>query len=130
MQLTYTEALELANAAVAEMGEGYIYINPMGEVAGDTPEPIDCVYFDEITGLPSCIVGRVLAAKGITESNIGPHKGSYSTWVIEHLEGKGIITVDSAAKDFLDRIQYDQDRGKPWGDAIADAVKKHDENQL
>lgn len=105
LKLSYDEALELLNKAVEDKGEDYIYLPPGRD---------GCVYFNK--GKPSCIVGHVLAAKGVKSTDLN---SAYN--------GSGVTTLDIAEDEraslLLIQAQLTQDGGEPWGEAVKTAVR-------
>lgn len=127
VELSYTRTVELLREAVAEKPEGYIYINPEGETAGVDEYGLSlasCDYFDPETGEPSCIVGQVLAAVGVSMGHFYGHEGSTAGTVLDYLDRKNILTVGHKAAKVLTEAQFAQDRGTPWAEAVENAIKK------
>jgi len=111
--LTYDEAVSLLERAVAEKGADYVYPRAH-RLAG-------CVYFEEETKAPSCIVGHVLAYKGvdpepfIEDVNLN---GDTVDSLLSDDEDPGFVNTDGRTKSLLSWVQHIQDNGKPWGDAV------------
>jgi hypothetical protein len=103
-KLEFNEALTLLRNAVEEKGKEYIYPDWEG----------DCHYF-EGDGTPSCIVGYVLAAKGVTKADLVDDQNEDSV----HELG---ITADEKTETLLMGVQRWQDVGIPWGTALQKAL--------
>lgn len=102
IELEYDETVALLDRAVAEMGEDH--------TAGDQ-------YFKD--GQPHCIVGHVLAYKGL-DINSSEYGGEFP---YEGVAVHGIRTLhcDEKSIDLLTRVQNLQDEGWYWGNAVKDA---------
>lgn len=109
--LTYTEAVALLDRAVAERGEDYVYPEEERTAMGD------CRYFFD--GHPSCIIGHVLAYKGIGAEQIKDYEGKYVGAVIS----KFFVPAIDVALLFTE-AQSMQDNGHSWGQAVSEA-KRH-----
>jgi hypothetical protein len=109
-RLTYNRAVELLERAVQEKGADYAM--PKDE-DGDV---VGCVYFDEETKEPSCLVGHALAYDGFTYEDLDHYNSN----------GRGITYVgpelyDRLAKRTLRLLvnaQDQQDNGGSWGYAL------------
>jgi hypothetical protein len=108
--LNYKEAVELLNRAVAEKGEDFVY--PANRSDPNTPA---CVYFAE--GAPSCIIGHVLAYKGVPAEKMEGDPINAAPVVSLH------IAQDDSTACLLIDAQINQDAGIPWGEAVALAVQ-------
>lgn len=115
--LSFDEANTLLDQFVTEKGADYVY--PGAGFA--------CVYFErdysdsppltlDHTIVPSCIVGHVLAAKGVEYSDL-EREGTESNNVAGVLHEQ----ADSKTKTLLAWAQEYQDEGVPWGRAVAKA---------
>jgi len=127
VELSYTRTVELLREAVAEKPEGYIYINPQGETADVDKYGLSltsCDYFDPETGEPSCIVGQVLAAVGVSKGHFYGYEGSTALAVLDYLDSKNILTASHKAAKVLAKAQFAQDRGTPWAEAVENAIKE------
>lgn len=94
----------LMEEAVALKGEDFVY---------RTPEDEDCCYIDPSDGSPSCIVGHVLVAAGVTAEIPEGHSASsvIPRLMNEWADDRRLLTA-------LDHAQSRQDSGTPWGDAL------------
>lgn len=112
IKLGYDEAIELLDRAVKEKGADYIYEHRADEASEDA-----CLYFYD--GKPSCIVGHVLAYKGLTgeQAELLDFEGTG----IFYLQGNGYLDVDERTLKTLARAQQDQDHGNSWGVAVQHA---------
>lgn len=127
-RITLDFAIKAALDAAALMPEGYIYTNPDGEVAGDldSPHGIGCSYFDDEDGSPSCLVGHILHAAGVTAQHIPcGYSGSGSRTLVEELGEREGLMVDADASFFMSTIQNLQDSGVPWDDAIKEGISAY-----
>lgn len=105
IELEYDEAVALLDRAVAEQGEEHL--------AEDH-------YFKD--GEPHCIIGHVLAYKGL-DINSSEYEGEFP------YEGVGVhrirgLRCDGRTSRLLSLAQEYQDQGRYWGDAVADAKRK------
>lgn len=121
--ITLQFAIEAAEKAVADKPEGYVYINPQGMTAFSTEggnSGISCDYFYEYSPKrPSCLVGQVLAAAGLTGDDITEsHKGSDAQTLFRNLRDYGNLEVTEEAEEFLQGVQWRQDGGIPWSEAV------------
>jgi hypothetical protein len=86
------------------------------------------VYFDD-SGCPACIVGHVFAAVGADMGSV--HEQGWTPEVtdmgnglaVEAVYVDGVAMTDGAVAVFRE-AQRVQDRGAPWGDALAKAVER------
>lgn len=106
--LTYDEAVDLLNRAVAEKGPDYVYPRSLSDGL--------CVYFEG--SAPSCIVGHLLAYKGIDAEQVAvQNENGFDTLI-----GDDVIGVDRKTECLLNVAQASQDSQMPWGDAVALAM--------
>ena len=115
IELTYDEALDLLNQAVDERGTDYIYNKPT--------DAKFCQYFHGQE--PGCIVGWVLAKKGLTPDDledVSQYGQRYADESALHLAEAGIFVADDRTVTLLERVQQLQDDGVQWGAAVADAL--------
>lgn len=106
IELTYEQALEGLERAVAEKGEDYI--DPRVDAPdGDEGE---CMNWNP-DGTPSCIVGHILSYHGGTKDSIG--EGT-----VLRLRDNKKLKADRLAYDLLAAAQDYQDRGMTWRDAV------------
>ena len=120
-------ALELAK----EKGFGFVY---------EKPESRDCQYveydlvpregdewYDDIENVrPSCYVGQILDRLGFDVGYFTEHFAMNTEPVDEVLyclgpQGHGEIEYDEDVEHFLKILQFNQDRGHSWGDALEKA---------
>lgn len=104
IELEYDEAVALLDRAVAEQGAEH--------TAGG-------IYFEE--GRPHCIVGHVLAYKGL-DINSDEYEGEFP---YENTEVQEIPTLvaDEKTMKLLATAQECQDTGGYWGDAVQEAKR-------
>ena len=119
INLTFDEAAELLARAVAEKGADYQY-QPDGA----------CKYFehDATEGyVPSCIIGHVLAYKGVSRLELlnDPTYGDLNAGEgVSQLVNAGILSLDEKAKILLSWAQNEQDYSIAWGEAVKTAHEK------
>lgn len=121
--LTYDEALALLRKAVETNGADYVYPN--------WKETFGCRYFGS-AGEPSCIVGHVLADKGVTLAELSGldecrsvRAGSVANLDLSppELAKRGLIEADPRTVALLKEAQWQQDYGVAWGLAVEKAVR-------
>lgn len=125
--LDFNEAVELAKRAVAEKGEDYTY--EQGAYGR-------CLNFNICTSAPSCIVGHILAYKGMTYAQMlgreAAHNDNcmlanrvdYNNSGICTLIGDGLVEVaDTKTEHFLSELQQLQDSGTSWGKSLRSALE-------
>lgn len=118
LSIDFNQALRLVNDEIAKVGPKHVY---------DEETPVGgCVNvkakYDETAGkvvyTGSCIVGRALIAAGYDARDL------YILAVdsdVQRLEESLDVEFTDKARSFLSRVQYRQDGGTPWGEAVADA---------
>lgn len=114
---TEDDALATLREAVAEKGADYIYTTPEGVQANGN---VVCSYVHN-GGEPGCIVGNVLHRWGVGLDALLRIEGSTAT-----ILGSG-VWHDGRTERYLSRpvagvlvaAQRAQDRGEPWGMALA-----------
>lgn len=92
-------------------------LSAIAQVAGDTVyQPPGngsaCVYTDPDTKAPSCIVGQVIAAHGFDHTLCTENRSPAYVLPTFGVSGEGPIA------DLLGCVQYWQDRGLSWRDAV------------
>jgi hypothetical protein len=106
LEISYDEALELLDRAVAERGEDYVYDGA-------------CEYFQcDADNQPGCIVGHVLAYKGM-DPELLDKLGLNSTKLAYVADKSEVLKLDIKTKVLLDEVQNRQDTGIPWGKAVS-----------
>lgn len=130
-KFTKSAVVQALAEIVAETGEDYIYPYAVGQGSLKS-----CQYAEE--GVPSCIVGRVIAKLDPelfnevqeVEQNVGSfavsdfstpgNPSGTSEWTYPELDAdKWVINV-------LDAVQQKQDNGKPYGPAVLAAINYAD----
>lgn len=103
--LTYEQVVEDLKALAAEKPD-YVYRPPV--------DMGTCAYFAE-TGVPSCIVGHVIAKHGVTRSDLSLPKTDLN-WGSgpERLAKYGVIEADTRTLSLLGHAQQHQDDGHTW----------------
>lgn len=123
--LDFDEAVALTKRAIAEKGEDYVY--PKAESGW-------CTNFDSYTSAPSCIVGHVLAYKGMTyaqmlgreaavnDDALPGERVDYNNSGVYTLIGDGLVQTDTKTAEFLSELQQSQDSGRSWGVSLRGAL--------
>jgi hypothetical protein len=115
VSLSLDETKDLLSRAVKERGADYTY--KMLTIDGSAL----CAYFDPETKAPSCIVGQVLAYKGVTFEDLwAADKNVYAS--AGTLVDTEVIKADSETRALLEIVQSEQDAGMPWGRAVEEAL--------
>ena len=103
---------------VAAERPDYVYVNPEGEKA--TPDgSVTCAYYTE-DGCPSCIIGFG-AAPLLTEDErkAEVYNGSGAdVFIRNNIPGLSREENASQKLNWLRRVQWYQDHGTPWGEAV------------
>jgi hypothetical protein len=116
VEISLDEAKGLLSRAVEEKGDLYTY------------EQVDnqCLYFNPETKAPSCLVGHVLAYKGITFDGLDASEANNSTDVHDLVEA-GVIRTNLETEYLLSLAQDQQDSGATWGRALKTALEDYEE---
>jgi hypothetical protein len=125
LELSFEEAVSLAEALVEEYGADHVYEMPAGGV---------CVYANPEDSTPSCGVGHILARKGVPIERLAQADsiqdvegfepiGTSAHTLLRELKDEGILSADPKATAFLSAFQFHQDDEVPWGEALDDARK-------
>ena len=113
--ITAAEARELLTRAVEEKGADYVYPR--------VDNPDGCLYFE--SNAPSCIVGHVLAYKGMEPFE---DDAEYNASTVHSLRHRMLFEVDNDRTfEALRTAQTRQDSGSTWGDALRAALSVLDE---
>lgn len=108
--ITADEARELLTRAVEEKGADYIYPR--------VNNPDGCLYFEG--NAPSCIVGHVLAYKGMEPFE---DEGELNASTVHSLRHHMLFEVDNDRTfEALRAAQTWQDSGETWGDTLRVAL--------
>lgn len=114
-KLNYDEAISLLQRAIEEKGADYIYPLAATVEARRLGQVGKCKnYLDD--GTPSCIVGHVFHYMGIHPEMYGQ---TDDAWAVAFDLG---FELDERTLTLLRRVQYSQDDGAPWGEAVSNAV--------
>lgn len=116
IHITLADAIRFAEEAASEKPEGYIYVNPDGEKAGEFG--ISCAYWDYEKDEPSCLVGQVLHKAGLDGGPMAYWKASGALIFDLSDQLRGVVEIDYDALDFLGRVQMRQDNGSTWRSSI------------
>lgn len=109
IEITRQSAIDGVTAIVEEYGWGYVY-----EKTDDR-----CVYVKD--GSPDCLVGRFLAAQGVSIELLeeaDQEEGTPAVSLVYQLQSLGVLRIKEGAIDFLQALQRQQDLGHPWGHAL------------
>lgn len=111
IEINAQSVIDGLSAIVAEVGEDFVYRRGLG------------VYVDQ--GSPSCIVGHYLASVGVPLDRLSKADtaapGGTSEAVLRllgKLREEGVLTADSGAALILSAVQWRQDEGCTWGEAL------------
>jgi hypothetical protein len=109
--IDFVHAVDLEDSirTVADENPDKIYVRPVRD--GDL-EPL-AVYFTD-DGAPSCLVGQALARLGVTIEQV---EGNNTDGVL-YLFGTGLIEGDREEVEWLENLQYNQDQGMTWQNAV------------
>jgi hypothetical protein len=125
VEITLDEAKALLARAVEERGADYQYKMITFEVEPGRRESL-CAYFDPATKAPSCIVGQVLAYKGVTFDDMAAKdKNVYAS--AGTLVDTKFIKADDETRALLESVQSEQDSGMPWGQAVEEALSTYED---
>jgi hypothetical protein len=126
VEITLDEAKTLLARAVEERGADYTYKMLTIELSPGRRESL-CAYFDPDTKVPSCIVGQVLAYKGVSfdamaveDVNVYASAGA--------LIDTNFIKANNETRALLEAVQSEQDSGMPWGQAVEEALATYEGN--
>jgi hypothetical protein len=114
--ISWQQAVDLLQTAVAKRGADYIYPKELLSVENEIPT--ECVYYDP-AGQPSCMVGEVLYAMGVIldiDDECISH-GANGNGLSELID-EDYIHVDTPTLELLQMAQVKQDHGMPWGEAL------------
>lgn len=115
IELDYDEALRLLTEVVGEKPDCYSYPGAYG--VGDR-----YAYFNG-DGTPSCIVGHVLAKKGVTLADLDGRGVNCHSTAAQLLNDPDFhLNADPRATALLQKAQSVQDNDDPWSGALARAV--------
>lgn len=120
IHITLADAIRFTEEAISEKPEGYVYINPDGDVAGEAD--ISCSYWDRKKDEPSCLVGQVLHKAGLGETIFGWKHSGYWIGELAH-ELSRSLEIDEDALQFLERVQERQDQGSTWAESLKAGFK-------
>lgn len=121
--IDYPTAVALAERAVAERGEGFVYRKP------DTS--MVCMYVhtegDELTA--GCIVGFMLSlGEYVTLEEMRDCTDDIQTYS-ETLSKRNGVSFSDGAMAFMHELQMQQDHGIPWGAALDNARMVYGRNE-
>jgi hypothetical protein len=111
--------IRLADEAIAEKGEDFIYVDEDGRTPGLNFPAVNCQYIHDKEGdkTPGCIAGHIMVAFGIDPDDIIPHENDDSNNLLWQLDQRGLIDYTREADEYLYLLQCRQDNGKTWGEA-------------
>jgi len=120
IEINIDQAIAGVKAIVAEYGHDYVYTKrPFGHGASR------CVYVYE--GQPDCLVGKFLAAQGVSIEHLAEGDtarfGSAAENLLDYLAQDRILGTDTETVAFLANLQSEQDRGAEWGVALRRATE-------
>lgn len=114
--------LESLKAAVILFGEDTTYSNRTTALLGERYEPLNssgpsCQY--QINGQPACLIGVAMYLDGIEYKDEWDEYGGRPIGLLAEIEG----LFTSHEVRILEYVQDEQDKGKTWGQAVANARK-------
>lgn len=113
IQINERKAIELLRTAV-RWNEKKVYQKP------ETDSDTRCVY--QFDGEPSCLIGHALRRAGVTVESLRQMDESWES-SIESVRIPG-VSLTHAARQVFGAAQTQQDRGEPWGMALAEAESR------
>lgn len=126
--LTLERTKELLAEAVAERGEAYVYTLPGGAQptlnGGESCFYVHTPDMDaSITeSVPGCIAGYVLHKAGVPLEALRGCEASPADAVVSFLVAERELAASADVAYLLRDVQYKQDRGRPWGEAVREAL--------
>jgi hypothetical protein len=114
IELSDEQVLSLVKEIVAEEGEDFVYIRPVGGFCKYVHLNSDGFYE------PGCIVGHFFSRAGIPLEYLEGWEGKSAGDLASRMEREEMLTVSSKAQNFLDGIQERQDAGESWGKAVTE----------
>lgn len=116
IKLNLQNAVELAEALVAERGADFTYEEHFGPT---------CRYYN-MDGSPSCFIGGILYLKGYRMQDMDrlTHHRFDNLGPVCEMVSKGWIVCDSQTEIFLHELQDSQDGGETWGVALETAKRR------
>jgi hypothetical protein len=138
-EITYDKALSTIREIVSEFGEDYVY----ERVASG------CRYVSN--GAPSCIVGHALIRWGVNPDLVnswdtdqalvevngemtfrpdGKYASQFAWDALRGLRRDGHLEITDEAVAFLDAVQWEQDHGTPWGEALQIGRDKFEDREF
>lgn len=130
IEITRNSAIELLEEIVAEYGKGHLY---RAEVTEDRRKFSTSCYYVHNTPTdasggseyvrPGCIVGHFLHRLGVPLDDLERHEGSAVDFVLDHLQGEGILYSEDGVLNILREAQTSQDLGNYWGEALGSAKR-------
>lgn len=120
IEITFDSAVKAMQEAIELKGPKYAYVNPNGVETGDGAM---CFYVDTARNAPSCAVGHVLHAHGVSIDDLRGVEMEDATGALGSLEEDEILVCENRAINLLQDIQYTQDRGMTWADSLAESIQ-------
>lgn len=124
-ELVFTFAAEL----VEERGKDYV--NPtyfcdangcfLDEIDEERSEGSTCRYVNP-DGTPGCIAGSILAKAGLPLAWLAEQEGVGVSSVLFNLTVEGVVEVDRGGAEALNWLQWRQDGGYTWSEALKTAL--------
>lgn len=120
IEITFDSAVKAMQEAIELKGPKYVYINPDGQEAGAGAM---CFYADTVRNAPSCAVGHVLHAHGVSIDDLRMVEMEDSHGALLSLKEDEVLVYENRAMDLLYGIQLMQDRGMTWADSLAESIR-------
>lgn len=128
IEINYDTALSALNNAIMVEGPDFVYAKEVLTITtyGDQYPVCSYLHMDkdgELT-VPGCIVGRALIDLGVPVEKIQPYNTGYvAGGILRELAEDNVLSFTSKAASLLAHVQYLQDAGTEWGEAVHDAVE-------
>jgi len=120
IEINIDQAIAGVKAVVAEYGHDHVYTKRLFGHGSSR-----CVYVYE--GQPDCLVGKFLAAQGVSVEHLAAGDtgvfGSAAENLLNYLAQARVLNTDTDTVMFLANLQYEQDKGSEWGVALRRATE-------
>jgi hypothetical protein len=126
MYLTYENALEVLQKAVADRGAEFVYTKRSALIddgKGGYTVNYSCLYWHSDEEAPGCLVGLALHKLGVSGEALARFGAFAINRLAEDRPSLGGVVPSPDALHLLSTVQAYQDRGAPWGEALIRAVQ-------
>ncbi len=110
-KINYESMLAALRAAVEERGENYVY--------PQRGEQDNCFYVWE--DKPDCIAGTALHSLGMSLDSLRLNEGIAVDGIAIRINGE-VASMTEKASFLVRRVQQFQDKGRSWGEALAEGL--------